>query len=224
MHEDQIEQIKNSIRELMQLLVQRGEPLSDEIKLRLAQVMEHAANRITQLRQEQETARQPPPEQPQIPNAPILPPGVDLLWILAGSQPDAFVNYLRTFPDEGFNALLRNPTQLTQVIEHLQRTMPPGQLGNVQGIEQAPLNSSNIYGFRYDPKSGRLLVRFQSGSIYGYDGVPPAVFQIFQQGAVPAKTNGQNKFGRWWQGKIPSLGAAFYNLIRQGNYPYQRLQ
>lgn len=215
MHEQQIEDIKNAIREMMQLLVQRRAPLSEELKLKIAQVMDHAASRITQLKQEQPAEGL---------RATEIPTGSDLIWILAGGQPDAFVNYLRTFPDPALNALLQNPQQLTQVIEHLQRSMPPGELGNVNGIEQAPINSSNIYGFKYDPKNGKLLVRFQSGSIYGYDGVPAGIFKVFQQGAVPAKTNGQNKFGRWWQGKIPSLGAAFYNLIRQGNYPYQRLQ
>ncbi len=218
MHEQQIDEIKNAIREMIQLLVQRGEPLSSELKLKIAEVMDHAATRITHLRQEQSQSPVEGLTEPQ------MPTGSDLLWILAGGQQDAFVNYLRTFPDPGLNALLQNPQQLSQVIEHLQRTMPPGELGNVGGIEQAPINSSNIYGFKYDPKNRRLLVRFQSGSVYGYDGVPNGIFKVFQQGAVPAKTNGQNKFGRWWQGKIPSLGAAFYNLIRQGNYPYQRLQ
>jgi len=154
------------------------------------------------------------------------PVGADLLWILSGGQADAFINYLRTFPDASLNALLKNPQQLRQVIENLTRSMPQGQgrSESADGIPHAPLDSSNIYGFKYDPRSGRLMVRFQSGSVYGYNGVPPGVFKVFQQGAVPAKTNGQNQYGRWWQGKIPSLGAAFYNLIRQGGYEYQRLQ
>jgi len=58
MNEKRIEDIKNALREVMQLLVQRGQPLSDELKLKIAQVMEHAATRITQLRQEQK-AEQP---------------------------------------------------------------------------------------------------------------------------------------------------------------------
>ncbi len=159
----------------------------------------------------------------QVPTATPVTPGADLLWILAGGQPDAFVNYLRTFPNPGLNALISNPTELSQTIERLQREMPRGEPAQQDGIEHAPLQSSNIYGFKYDPKSGKLLVRFNSGSVYGYQGVPPAVFKIFQSGAVPAKTSGKNKFGKWWQGKIPSLGAAFHSLIKLGGYPYQKL-
>lgn len=47
--------------------------------------------------------------------------------------------------------------------------------------------------------------------------------RFFSNGAVPAKTSGQNEHGRWWVGKNPSLGAAFSALIRQGGYQYERL-
>lgn len=222
MIEQQIEDIKNSLREMIQLITQRGEPLSNELKLKIAQVMEHAANRIKELRQQQN--EQTPATPQEAPSAPEMPLGIDLLWILAGGQPDAFVNYLRTVPDPALNAILRNPEQLKSIIHNLSKTMPQGRQESINGIEHAPINSSNIYGFRYDPRSGRLLVRFQSGSVYGYEGVPSGVFKIFQHGAVPARTSGQNRFGKWWTGKIPSLGAAFYELIRNGGYPYQRLQ
>lgn len=51
MNEQAINDIKNALREVMQLLVQRGEPINDEVKTLLAQVMEHAATRIQELRQ-----------------------------------------------------------------------------------------------------------------------------------------------------------------------------
>ena len=153
-----------------------------------------------------------------------IPPGADLLWILAGGQEDAFISYLRTYPDAGLNALLSSPQQLRQVIDQLTRTMPQGRGEVKDGIEQAALQSSNIFGFQFDPKNGTLLVRFQNGGIYAYAGVPQGVFKVFQQGAVPAKTQGKNKFGQWYVGKLPSLGAAFYELIRNGGYPYKKLQ
>lgn len=152
-----------------------------------------------------------------------IPVGAELLWILAGGQEDAFINYLRTYPDPSLNSLLQNPDLLRSTIERLNLTMPQGERGSEDGIQQAPIDSSNIYGFQYNPSSGYLKVRFQSGSVYSYQGVPPGVFNAFKQGAVPAKTTGHNQYGRWWTGKIPSLGAAFYQLIRQGNYPYQRI-
>jgi KTSC domain-containing protein len=89
--------------------------------------------------------------------------------------------------------------------------------------------SSNVEGFAYDDKTGRLLIRFlgkhpnRNGPIYGYSGVPPNIFEIFRRGAIPAKTDGKNKWGQWWRGKYPSIGAAMYHLIRAGNYPYARL-
>lgn len=89
--------------------------------------------------------------------------------------------------------------------------------------------SSNVEGFAYDPKNQRLYVRFlgkhpdPNGPVYQYEGVPSNIFDIFRRGAIPAKTNGRNKWGRWWRGKYPSMGAAMYHLIRAGRYPYQRV-
>jgi hypothetical protein len=51
--EQAIENIKDTVRQIMQLIVQRGQPLSQGLKDKLAQVMDHAANRISQLRQKQ---------------------------------------------------------------------------------------------------------------------------------------------------------------------------
>jgi hypothetical protein len=89
--------------------------------------------------------------------------------------------------------------------------------------------SSNIEGFAYDDKTGKLLVRFlgkhpnRNGPIYGYEGVPANIFEIFRKGAIPAKTDGKNKWGQWWKGKYPSIGAAMYHVIKAGGYRYQRL-
>jgi len=89
--------------------------------------------------------------------------------------------------------------------------------------------SSNIESFGYDEKNGRLLVRFLgkhpngNGPVYAYGGVPRQIFDLFRRGAVPARTDGRNKWGSWWKGKVPSLGASMFTLIKGGNYPYQRL-
>lgn len=89
--------------------------------------------------------------------------------------------------------------------------------------------SSNVNSFGYDPENQRLLVKFNGkddrddGSVYGYDGVPQVIFDLFQSGAIPARTDGQNKWGKWWKGKVPSLGASLYTLINQGGYSYQKL-
>lgn len=92
-----------------------------------------------------------------------------------------------------------------------------------------PMPSSNVHSFAYDDKNQQLLVRFQdkwpnqNGPVYAYQGVPKNIFQLFQAGAIPARTDGQNKWGKWWKGKVPSLGASLYTLIKTQNYPYQKL-
>ena len=223
--EEEIRALEEIIQEIlagMQEALQSGERLSDEIQGRIADEINFTTDRIDQLRGE--IAERPPlePEQP-TPGEGPQPLGIDLLWQLANGNEDAFVSYLRTVPDPALNALLRNPTQLQQTISGLQRRMPPGQQPSEDGIPHADLNSSNIFGFRFNRNNGRLLVRFQNGNVYGYSGIPEGVFKVFQQGAVPAKTSGSNDKGVWFKGKIPSLGAAFYELIRKGNYPYQKL-
>jgi len=106
-------------------------------------------------------------------------------------------------------------------------TLSP-QVGKQPQLTQG-MPSSNVESFGYDDKTGRLLVRFlgeypnKEGPIYGYEGVPKQIFDLFQKGAVPARTDGKNKWGKWWKGKVPSLGASLYTLINKGGYPYKRL-
>lgn len=83
MNEQRIEELKSALREIMQLIVARGEPLSDDLKLVLAQVMEHVATRIQQLRQEEAA---PPP---------ITPPPLE-----AGPYPSSNINAFKYDPKE----------------------------------------------------------------------------------------------------------------------------
>lgn len=153
---------------------------------------------------------------------PATPPGADLLWILSGGKPEAFTKYLSTVPDQVLNSIATNPARVQSLINQLSQkvTLPAGEVS--EGVPHADLNSSNIYGFQYDPRSKLLRVKFQGDGIYEYGGVPPQIFKAFQQGAVPAKTSGRNQYGSWWQGKQPSLGASFYELIRD-RFPYQKV-
>jgi hypothetical protein len=199
MAQRQIDIIKQGIQELNDFFMSHGaNAFSDEVKLAYAQLLDQASNRIVELRGQLE----PTPKE-------VIPQGADLLWILAGNKPEIFMEYLKTVPDPALNNLLNQKSLLESVIATLQQKMPEGEPPVLDGIEKAPINSSNIYGFNYDPKTGRLLVRFQEGGIYQYEGVSPFIYRIFQNGAVPAKTSGKNKYGQWWEGKNPSLGAAF---------------
>jgi len=125
-------------------------------------------------------------------------------------------------------------TLLTQEIDDLYEQNPQDPL---EGLGSTPtgdnlttaMPSSNVEGFAYDDKSGKLLVRFlgdhpnKHGDVYAYGGVPKQIFDLFQKGAVPARTNGSNKWGKWWKGKNPSMGASLHTLIKGGGYPYQKL-
>lgn len=206
--------LREALRQVIDQFQSLGGNIPQNVVDQMQILIERATQRLQEFRQPTERFRETP-----------LPLGTELLWQLAGGNEDAFANYLRTVPDANLNNLLRNPGQLTSVIRQLNRQMPPESLqqGEAGGIPQAPLDSSNIYGFDYDPRSRKLAVRFQGGSIYTYDGVPPGIFMVFQQGAVPAKTEGANQYGQWWRGKQPSLGAAFYEMIRNGGYPYQKV-
>ncbi len=113
-------------------------------------------------------------------------------------------------------------------------------MGRIEDLKQTPSGptteqiqpsgpSSNVEGFAYDPKSNKLLIRFlgdhpnRNGPIYGYDKVPPQIFDLLRKGAVPARTDGKNKWGKWWKGKVPSFGASVFTLIKNGGYNYSRL-
>ncbi len=149
--------------------------------------------------------------------------------ILAGIQ-EALQSGER-LDDDLQNAIADSLNAATMRLDQLRQEMgqmPPASALQAGDIEPA-MPSSNVEGFAYDDKSGNLLVRFlgkhpdREGPIYSYEGVPKNIFEIFQKGGIPAKTNGKNKWGEWWEGKHPSMGAAMYHLIRAGNYPYQRL-
>ncbi len=219
-------QIIDELVKILELIEASGEPITPEEEQELLQIVQDIVGSVQAPTQREEE----PPEEVEvpggIPNAPTITDPATLLWILAGGNEDAFVNYLRTYPDPQLNTLLRNPQRLRDLLEELKQRQPIEDLTQEQadGVPHGPLQSSNIYGFRYDPKSGKLLVRFNSGSVYGYDGVPQGVFKVFAQGAVPAKTSGQNSFGKWWRGKLPSAGASFYEMIRKGGFPYQRIR
>lgn len=150
-------------------------------------------------------------------------PDVQLLWILAGQQEDAFLNYLKTYPTDDTKALLNNPQELERVIKFLHEMMPSYRQPVVDGIQHSFLNSSNIWGTAYDPATRTMKVRFQGGAEYEYDGVPTNIYRALTNGQANARTKGSNRWGRWWIGKNPSMGAAMNQLIKEKNYPYRKI-
>lgn len=79
-----------------------------------------------------------------------------------------------------------------------------------------PVNSSNIdtvlfRGGSTGPEN--MVVRFSSGAVYLYDNVEPETFISVIAGA---ETRDGSKQG--------SIGAAFHQMIRSGDYPYRKLE
>lgn len=213
-----LEQTLDELIRGIQDLLQSGEVLTDEFQGALAQEIASTMDRITALQQEIQTSNDNIPAQPQISE------NVMLIWRLAGGREDAFIDYLGNFPDPHFQQLLANPSELERVIEYLNIHNPINQRGVEQnGIPKLELQSSNVYGMRYDVKNKKLLVRFNNGSIYAYSKVPPRIFNLIHNGQAQARTNGRNRFGRWWRGKTPSAGAALNQYLKSENYPYRRL-
>lgn len=173
---------------------------------------------------------------PQVP--PPIPPdlsGPDILnqrvlnkaremWRLAGGQLQAFVSYLREVPDPELNELLSRPQELEAIVRQILRSPPDKPQPPGDGFPPTQLQSSNVAGFRFNPKSQQLQVKFHNGSVYQYEGVPPIIYSLFSKGNASATTNGGNQYGSWWIGKNPSLGAAVWQYLRAGGFPYARLQ
>lgn len=216
------------LRELVQAIQQvkkSGEVLSDEFQGMLAQTIGRIVDRIDQEKASQ--LKEPVDRSLAFPKESIgtnVSNDAQLLWVLAGQQPNAFISYLRTFPTNETRQLLNNPQQLNATIMQLQSMMPEGEPPVVNGIPHADLNSSNIWGAAYNPKTGKMRVRFQGGSEYDYEGIPANIFKAFIYGNAEAKTSGRNQYGQWWKGKNPSLGAALNQYIKGGQFPYQKIR
>jgi len=126
------------------------------------------------------------------------------------------LNILTTRIDELQN---ENPTEVLQ----------PAQAEQPPNIGSGPFESSNINGFKYNPKTKDLYVQFHgpypqaAGSVYKYNNVPEFIYNVFSQGAVGPKTSGQNRYHKWIKGVTPSLGGTMNALIKAGGFQYQRL-
>jgi hypothetical protein len=199
-------QAREAISEISQYVQSVGlQNLAPEIIQQLTDTLNRATETITRFREER-------------------PQNVDQLYLLAGGNPEAFQSYLRNYPDARTNALGQSPLALHDAEENLKSRFGEGINLQADGIPHGPLMSSNIYGFQYDPDSGKLRVRFNEGGVYEYGSVPPDIYQAFEAGAIPAKTEGENQWGKWWRGKEPSAGSSFFELIKMGGFPYKKLK
>lgn len=118
--------------------------------------------------------------------------------------------------------------ELGYLTEEIDQIRAEQQVSALPPLEDS-MPSSNISQFAYDPKNQRMFIRFlgkhpnRMGHVYAYENVPPVVFSLFRNGAVPAKTDGRNRWGAWWKGKSPSMGASMNVLLKQAGFPYARM-
>ncbi len=222
----ELEEILTDILSGIQETLQSGQRLDNAFQDALADMIDAATGEIDQLRG---GGSGEGPQEPQEPIENVPSPSVQLMWILAGQKEDLFLEYLKTYPDPEFGHLLSNPPLLEQTIQFLHEMMPSGRpVISEEGIPHAEVNSSVVYGYEYNPGTKKLKVKFQgetsgSGPIYEYDNVPGNVYKSFENMSQPASSDGENRWGKWWVGKNPSLGASFYQLIRKGGYGYRKL-
>lgn len=228
-----LEQLLDELLAGIQEAFQSGEILSDEFQGAIAAELEATTQEIDRLNAEiaqenDQNGQNQPQTQERNGNIGTLnaQPSADaqLLWMLSGQEEQAFLSYLRSYPTPETEKLLANPSLLSQTLNQLTQMMPQGQPDQIHGIQHADLNSSTIWGTAYDPYSGKMRVRFQGGSEYEYDDVPANIYRAFSQGHASAKTDGQNRYGKWWKNKNPSLGAAMNQYIKNGNFAYRRLK
>ena len=216
-----LEDILDTILRGLQEALQNGEILSDEFQMQIANEINTITSEIDELYQlrEQDRADQPPRDLGSPPS-----PDAQLLWVLSGGQEQAFISYLREYPSPATQSLLSNVGELSRTLEYLTHMMPQGVQPVVDGIPHADLNSSNVWGSKYDKRTGKMTVRFQGGSEYEYDGVPANIYRAFASGNAAAKTSGKNKYGEWFRGKVPSLGAALNQYIKQSGFNYRKIK
>lgn len=136
--------------------------------------------------------------------------------------------------DELQGMLAKTLANLVDRIDQAEAQQPitenlPPNIGQVPQLDQGAYPSSNVNSYKYDPRNGRLFVKFHgkdsadSGPVYRYENVPKNIYDIFSNGRVAPKSSGQNQYHRWIKGVTPSLGASLYALIRNGGFPYQRV-
>lgn len=132
--------------------------------------------------------------------------------------------------EQSQRALAEFISQIQQLIEEL--SSPQSQPLNTQRAPTPPpagMPSSNVAGMQYDNKTGDLRVQFlgkypnRNGPIYEYGPIPKVMAELLLSGAIPARTKGQNKWGKWFPGKNPSAGASVFTLLKNRNVPFQRL-
>jgi hypothetical protein len=83
-------------------------------------------------------------------------------------------------------------------------------------------SSASVKKMMYNDETFELVIEFNGGDKYTYFDVDFNVFKDIFQGNGVCRTEGSNKWGEWYVGKSPSVGAAVYQILEEGGYSYVR--
>ena len=161
-----LEDALDAILEAVEELIASGQPIPQELQDLVAEEITALTQDIEQIYSQQESGQQEPFQGQQLNEAPISD-NLNLVWLLAGGRQDYFIDYLTNFPDPEFRTLLHNPGRLEATIQHLLNHNPIPNQGPQHGIPKSELNSSNVFGVKYDFGKKKLLFvhDFNNGSV-----------------------------------------------------------
>lgn len=84
------------------------------------------------------------------------------------------------------------------------------------------IKSSNVKNIMYNDETSEMFIQFQDKSIYTYFNVPFQMFLDVSGGKATCITSGENKYGSWYVGKTPSVGAAVHEYLIKGGVSYKK--
>ena len=83
-------------------------------------------------------------------------------------------------------------------------------------------DSSNVDRLMYNDENRELVVKFNSGDIYTYFDIDFEEFANVFNGQGICRTTGSNKYGSWFLGKFPSVGAAVFKYLVDTGATYKK--
>lgn len=84
------------------------------------------------------------------------------------------------------------------------------------------IQSSNVKKIMYNDESKEMYIQFQDKSIYTYYDVSMNLFLDVSGGKATCITSGENKYGAWYVGKTPSVGAAVHKFLVKKGVRYKK--
>lgn len=85
----------------------------------------------------------------------------------------------------------------------------------------API-SSNVDRILYNDESREMVIKFNNGRYYTYFDVDFNEFTGVLNGDGVCRTEGESRWGSWFVGKTPSVGAAVYEILVRTGKRYTR--